>query len=346
MAFPFLGEESFELGTRGTFDAISNGNSKITFAHASDLAAIPGLPAPFRGAFVMQINLALGTTDAYVQETGDYDTSTSGTGYSRFYVWFGGATGSPPVMADTDIFSIFQLWSSTNTVEGSIGIQYTTANGYRWCVSELAAGTSGSFIPLVLNKWTCIELKWTVDSGGNDGALTMWVDGQQATAITGLTQGAITSAIYGAVAIDAGTTRGYLLFDQIVADDAQIYPINVRYPDTLLFTKSGHAFIGPGKVANVTLNSGGGTDNVLTIFDTDVASVLDASNIRVEMKNTANNEMVDPAGMPIYVNRGCYVQLAGTNPRATLQIERATAYGSDGAVRKYAIERKQTPRNV
>lgn len=347
MAFPFLGEENFELGTRGSFDAISNGNTKITFAHASDLAAIPGLPAPFRGAYVMQLNLALGTTDAYVQETGDYDTSASGTIYNRFYVWFGGATGSLPVMADTDIFGIFQLWSGTNTPEGTVGIEYTTANGYRWFVNETAASSGAAYIPLVLNKWTCIELKSVIDSGGgNDGTLTMTVDGQAATAITAVDQGAITSAVYGAVGMDAGTTRGYLLFDQIVADDAQVYPINVRYPDTLLFTKSGHAFIGPGKIANVTLMSGAGTDNVCTIFDTDVASVLDASNTKVELKNTANTEMVDPAGMPVYVNRGAYIQISGTNPRALIQIERATAYGSDGAVRTYAASRKPTPRNV
>lgn len=308
---------------------------------------MPGLPAPWRGAYCMQINLAGGTADAYVQETGSWDTSSSGTVWTRFMFWFGGATNAAPVMADADLFSIMELWSSTNTVEAAIFVQYTTANGYRIGVNETSSASGAAFLPLSLNKWHCIELKAVIDSGaGNDGTLNLIMDGMAATQITALDQGAITSGVLGTIGIDAGTTRGYCLFDDLIIDDAQIYPPNVRFPDTLLMTNSGHAFIGPGKIANISLMSGAGTDCVVTVHDTDVASTQDASNIKVELKNTANNELVDPAGMPIYVNRGAYISMSGTNPRALVQIERAVAYGSDGAVRSYAAARAPATRNV
>lgn len=344
MAFPFLMEEGFELGTRGGFDATSDSNAKLTFPHYSNLARLPGLPAPYRGAYCMMIDLAGGTADAYVQETGAFDTNAAATVWCRFYVWFGAKRGETVVMADTDIFSILQLWSSTNTVEGSIGIQYTTANGYRFCVSELASGASGTFVPCELNKWHCVELKALVDSGvGNDGTLDLYIDGMHATQITGLDQGAITSAVMGALNIDAGTTRGVLLFDELVVDDAQVYPFAERFPTEILVTASEHVFVGPGCVANVSLLSGGATDNVVSVFDTDTAQSLDASNLKVELKNTVASELVDPAGMPVEIIRGCYVKLAGTNPRALVSIGRAQAYHSDGAVRNYGLRRLPHP---
>lgn len=340
MAFPFLLEENFEGGTKGAFDASADTDSKLTFPHYSALAAIPGLPAPFRGAYAMMIDLSKGTSDAYVQETGSLDTSAAGTIWLRFYVWFGAPRGRTLTMANNDLFSIFQLWSSTNTVEATVGIQYTTASGYRWFVNETASASGASFLTLIPNKWTCIELKALVDSGvGNDGTLDLIVDGVSATQITGLDQGAITSGILGAVGIDAGTTVGVLLFNDIIADDAQIYPRAQRWPEEMMLTKSGHVFVGRGEIANVTLLSGGSADNVLKVFDTDAAEVNDAQAAAIELRNTAASETVDPAGVPVPLDRGCYVELSGTNPRAMVKICRANGYGSDGAVRGVGARR-------
>lgn len=336
MAFPFLGEEGFELGTRGSFDATSDAQPKLTFPHYSKLAQTPGLPAPYRGAYCMMVDISKGTTDAYVQETGTWDTAAAGTIWFRFYVWFGGN----PVMATTDVFAIWQLWSGANTVEASVGIEYTTANGYRFFVNEAAASAGAAFLPCELNKWHCIEIKALIDSGvGNDGTLDLYVDGAHATQITALDQGAITSGVLGVVGLDAGTTNGILLFDEVAADDAQMYPFAERFPSTLLLTNSGHAFVGPGCISNISLMSGAGTDCVLQVFDSDTGQSLDASNIKVELKNTANSELVDPAGMPVEVNRGAYIKLGGTTPRALVQIGRAVGYSSDGAIRGYGSRR-------
>ncbi|MGH6893385.1 MAG: hypothetical protein ACREEP_14120, partial [Dongiaceae bacterium] len=217
---------------------------------------------------------------------------------------------------------------------------------YRLGVNETSAAAGAAFLPLSLNAWHAVELTALVDSGvGDDGTLIMRLDGGAATTISALNQGAITSGVVGTIGIDAGTTRGVCLFDEILADDARIFPPIRRFPDTLLMTASGHAFVGPGTIENISLMSGAGTDNVVAVFDTDTAYTSDASNIVAELKNTANVEMIDPAGMPVRVIRGAYVQLAGTNPRALINICKAPAYGSDGAMRTHASHRTNAPYN-
>lgn len=341
MVFPLLQEEGFELGTRGSFDATSDTDSKLTFPHYTTLAATPGLPMPYRGAYAMMIDLSKGTGDAYIQETGASDLSASGSEFWRFYFWFGAPRGKTVTMANNDIFSIFQLWSSTNTVEASLGIQFTTANGYRLCLSELASGASGTFQPFQLNTWNLVEIKAVIDSGvGNDGTLDAWLNGSAFTQITALDQGAITSSILGAVAIDAGTTVGHLLIDEYQADDTRIYGYGQRFPEDVMVRASGHVFVGPGEISNISLLSGAGTDNVVEVYDTDEAELNDATRVPVELKNTANSELVDPAGMPVRVTRGCYIKLTGTNPRAIVKICRAGAYASEGALRAYAARRQ------
>ncbi|MFZ2651277.1 MAG: hypothetical protein WA210_14340 [Burkholderiaceae bacterium] len=293
----------------------------------------------------MTVDLSLGTADAYVQETGSFDLAADAEIYGRFYFWFGaqntaGNVRLAPVMANNDVFAIFQLWSGASTVEATIGIEYTTASGYRLFANETAAAAGATFAGLGLNEWHLVEFKAVIDDGvGNDGTLEVWLDGSALTAITALDQGAITSAVFGAIGIDAGTTRGWLAFDEIAADDARIYGYAERFPQTTMMRASGHAFVGPGTIDNISLLSGAGTDNVVSVYDTDEAELNDATRVPVELKNTANNELVDPAGMPIRVQRGAYVQMTGTNPRSIVKVCNAPIYGSDGVMRSYAARR-------
>lgn len=339
MAFPFLSEYGAEQGTIGHFDALSDSTGALDYAHYSALAAVPGLAMPYRGAYCLRVNLKTkSTTDAYLQETGSWDTSASGTIFFRLMFWI-----SPTItMANADEFCILQLWSGTNTIEGGAYINFTTANGLRIGIGETAAT---SLLPLSTGVWHCLELKFVIDSGvGNDGTIDGWLDGSTFTQVTALDQGAITSGIVGVVGQDAGTTAGVVMFDDIIADDAQIFPPTIRFPTTIMLTASGHAFVGPGDVINAELMSGAGTDNVLSMFDTDVGFTSDASNIKGELKNTANTQMVPSFQHKLHFSRGCYVSLTGTNPRALLQIAPKVAYSSDGAIRTYGAHRVPFPR--
>ena len=317
MAFPFLSECNFSAGTLSPFDTEADTESRLDFPHYVTLSGIPSLPMPWHGAYCMRVKLANDGTpaDAYVQETGSWDLAASGTIFIRFMFYV-----TPDItMADADEFAILQLWSATNTVEAGVYINYTTANGLRIGIGETSAS---SFKQLTTGTWHSFEIKAVIDSGvGNDGTLDAWLDNASFTQVTALDQGAITSGVVGVLSQDAGTTKGNVFFDNIIADDVRISSPVERIPDALLLTASDHAFVGPGKIRRVSLLSGAATDNVIQIFDTDTAYTTDASNMVLELKNIANNEVVDLTDMNIMVKRGCYVSMTGTNPRAMLSFD-------------------------
>jgi hypothetical protein len=68
-----------------------------------------------------------------------------------------------------------------------------------------------------------------------------------------------------------------------------------------------------------------------------MAYTSDPANVLVELKNTANSELVQHE-LPVRVTRGCYVVLSGTNPRALVKIRWANSY-SDGAIRQQGQRR-------
>jgi hypothetical protein len=332
MAHPWLTGNGFEDGTLGHFDAESDVGVRLDFPHYTDLARFPGMPMPYRGAYCARVNLATALDDAYLQETGSWDTSASGTIFFRFYLWFGGG----PVMATTNEFAIFQLWSGVADVEATIAINYTTAAGYRIGVGETSAS---AFLPLVLNQWHCVELKAVIDSGvGNDGTLDLTVDGVAATQVATLNQAAITSGVLGVVGQDAGTTQGIVLFDDVIADDAQIYPNRIRHPYHRMSTFSEHLFVGPGTVSAAAIQTTGAADTA-TFYDTDIARTTDASNIVLPL----NNAKFDAGGDgEWHFQRGCYVALS-SNARASVLLSRGTdgpRYYTEGAQRLYGQRRR------
>lgn len=340
MAFPWLAEEGFELGTRGDFDAETDTGSRLDFAHYSTLAGIPGLPAPYRGAYCMRVDLGPSTADAYVQETGDYDTSASGSIWGRFQLY----VSNNIVMANNDEFAIMQLWSGTNTVEASIVLNYTTTSGLRIGIGE---STGSQFLGLTTGTWHTIEWRAVIDAGGaNDGTIDLWVDGGVATQVTGLDQAAITSAVFGVIGQDAGTTRGMLLFDDIMADDLQIYFGAPRFPQVVHLTDSGHVFVGQGEVEDLTVIDNGSGNSQADIYDTDRGDINDVSKLVASARSTTASERNNAANMPITVQRGCYVSLTGTSTRALVKIGKAQGYWSDVHIRNLGARRGSTPGNT
>lgn len=340
MAFPWLFEEDFGLGTRGNFDSETDTESRLDIVHYTDLAAVPGLGMPFVGAYCMRVALANdgSPADCYLQEDSGFDAAASATTHIRFMLWL----SSDITMADADEFIILALQSAGPVNEGVIVLNYTTANGLRIGVGE----TAGSQFLGISPGWHCVELAYVVDSGvGNDGTLTLRLDGAAATAVSTLDQAAIAQARIGSMGQDAGTTKGWLLFDNIVVDDARIFPPTNRFPDTRLLTKSGTAFIGPGYIDRLELLSGGATDNTVSVFDTDTAYTSDASNILLEVKNTVASEWVPSVFDPVMARRGVYLTLGGTNPRVIIR-GRFPNSMSPGAMKSYAQLRKPGPQGA
>ena len=332
--FPYDVHHNFEDGQldAGDWDAQTDSENKLENAHYSELAAMGNLRgAPYRGAWCMRINLALGTAAAFVQE----DSVDITLATEDMWLSFALFVSSGLVMANNDTFDLV-LFRSASADENTISLRFTTASGF-----QLGTGDAGGTVVygggLTLDKWLQVELNYIPATGGA-GVSTLYLDGGQIATDADMTDIAIVSARFGAMNMDSGTTAGIVLMDDIrialgLVPQTRITPYRQRFPETLLLEKSGHAFVGSGKICNASLLSGGAADNVMSIYDTDVASVVDSGNKVVELRNTVSNELVDPAGMPVHVTRGAYVELTGTDPRALIKIGYAKGYGSDGAVR-------------
>ena len=345
MAFAYLSEEGFEEGTIGHFDAQSPATfSRAFYYYFSELAAMPGMPAPWHGAYCFGVDLATNTTNHYIQETGSWDTSSPNTIWFRWMQWAGGPAFS---MTDGDEFYTFQLWSSTNTIEVAAGIRYTTAEGYRFGVgASCLTHSTSQLLTFPLNRWHAVELG-VVTGASTVSAIDLYIDGSHATQITGLTINTITSGVIGIIGQSPlTTTGGVVLWDDMIADDAQIYWPRERFPRTKTMTAPGHAFVGHGVIEDFTLLAGAATDCVVQLFDTDAGNVNDVSAVKGELKNTSNSESVAWHGQPIEFTRGCYVHMTGTNPRCVVNIGRAAGYWSDGKIRSFGARRTPRPGNV
>ena len=346
MSFPWLFEENFELGTRGGFDSETDTVSQLDFPHYTELARVPWPDyAPFRGAFVARWRLTGGTADAFLTE-GDVNIAADGTAGIRFPFYV-----SPDFAATADdTFTILEL-HATGVIELSVGFRITAATD----VIEMGIGELAPTVfltpPIQKGRWYQAEVYGDLDSGvGNDGSFTLNVEGATAT-ISALDQGAITDALVG-VQDHLATTTGTILMDQIVFDTeaagtpSRIYPLVDRYPRTVTLTQRSHAFVGPGQIQSLQLSAGAGTDNVVTIFDTDRGNTNSEAKYVGRLTNTANSQTVELLSGPVAVIRGAFIQMTGTNPRATVTIGQAVAYGSGGAVKGYGLRATLTPLEV
>lgn len=330
MAFPWVFYSNFEQGTNAEWDSETDTGALLDFPHYSRLAIEPETTlAPYRGAYCLRVN-GMGDTNDHTVTEGDIDIATDVRRYFRFYL-------NLPRLAVTadDTWNIFELQNTGGTVRTAIGLRVQTTGGatkfYDIGIGATAPTVWATPYGMQTNKWYCLELE--VQPSGSTGAATLYIEGSIAATVNDL-DGSGGAQMIGQGVLGTqntlSTTTGVVLMDEFVMDDARVYPIVDRFPETVLLTKSGHVFVGPGEIENISLMSGAATDNVLTVYDTDRGNTNDASKIVVELKNTANNELVDPAGMPAPVRRGCYVALSGTNPRALVKIRRAPNYSAQG----------------
>ena len=333
MAFPWIFEDDFESGDASLWDGgETDTGSLLDFPHYTTLTAIPGGGLPFRGAYCMRV--VCGDTNPHTVDEGSIDIADDATAFVRFYLYIDNGFAATA----NDTFNIFEFQQAGGTIEASLSLKITATTN----VVAISLGdgivSSETFFEISKGVWHAIEMKMRADLL-DLGTLDLWVDGANLLSITGLDNAAAVGLGVLGTQDTAATTTGTLLFDQFVFDDLQIYPFKRRYVENVLVTKNQHVFVGNGRVENITLLSGNGTNNVVKIHDTDVADTNDASNIVAELKNTAANETVDPAGMPVRVTRGAYVAMTGTDPRALVQIGAAQGWGSEGAIRNYAAKR-------
>lgn len=345
MAFPWIFEGTFPTGTitDGGWDSLIDTGSQGQIAHYSELAQLPYPTAcPFdSSAYALKIVLAGGTADVYAVE-GDINMADDATNYFRFPVWF-----SPDFDATADdTFVLFEIQGVGNAVVLSMGARYVAATDV---INFGIGGANTGAVPdnfaswgAKRGVWYTVEIKYLLDDAGA-GTIDLFItpegSTQQATADVALTSIDAIAATHGHMGVQdhLATTLGTILYGSLIQDDAQIYAQRDRHPDTVLLTKTGQVFVGPGKIEQYTLLPGAATDGVMTIYDTDNGLTQAADSIVAEIKNVTNSEPVT-RDRELIVTRGAYVTLAGTTPRATVSI-RQSAHRTPGSIRVLGLGR-------
>lgn len=345
MGFPYSAHANFETGQLAAgseWTSQTDTDSRLSNMHYSELAKYSTLEVgPYRGAFCMAAKLGSGTNPAYVENTAGIDLTT---GTDSMWMRFQLYVSNNVTMANNDEFSLAQI-RSASADEATISLSYTTASGLKLGLSADGSSTTKQTGNFTTGSWHTVEWHFVPDTGSS-GATTLYLDGVQVATVTDLTNATTTHWRMGLQDKDAGTTDGWVLYDEIIVDSGtaptRTFPNRDRFPKSLLLQKSGHAFVGPGKVCNVTLLGGTGTTDIVQIFDTDTAlGTTSLSSSILRLRNTAANEVVDPAGTPLYFHRGCYVSIGGTATMAMIDIDRASGYVSDGAIRTLGSKYKR-----
>lgn len=319
MSFPYVFEANNETGTlTDEWDSETDTANQLDAPHYTELARFPwSTCVPYRGAYCMRAVLSGGTADAYVQE-GDIDVAADTTRWFRFAIWF-----SPNFTGTTDdTVNVLELQQSGGTVEATIGFRYVNSDDAINIGIGETAPTSWADWNIERGVWYTVEIKVHLDDGAsNDGTIDLYLtrDGTSATEtvaatqVGSLDQGAVAEGIFG-IQDHLATTTGTILFDEFTMDDARLYPRS-RFPKAINFTKSGHAFVGPGSIESAALLTDE-SSNVMEVWDTDTANTNEQDGY-VFYLDIFNQTSWSGA---LDFHHGCYVKLSGTDPRGQVII--------------------------
>jgi len=348
MAFPFVFHSNFEAGTNAEWDSESDTGSKLDFPHYSQLAAVPGLAAPYEGAYCMRVDLVPGDTNDHVIVEGDIDIATGVTRWFRWAMYV-----SPNFQATAnDNFSIFELQQAAGTQVYTVGFTITaTTDAITVWVGEADTPETTGAIEVPKGRWVIFEVQANVDTAAANGDITVYMDGQTVVSLATPVQNAaaVGRGVLG-TQVTAATTSGVLLFDDFIMDDAQLFPPRERFPSTKRVLKTGHVFVGPGWIEGANVLSANGT---MDLYDSDTGNINDLQSKKLELATGGNFQGFDSY---VYFERGCYVVLGGTNPYGEVRlvtqvgasegIRGPTAHWSDGAIRLYGSKRVPRSLNV
>ena len=345
MAFAWIFHSNFESGSNAEWDSESDSDGVLDFPHYSELARFPDSTAtPYSGAYCMRIVPAGGSADSTLAEA-DINIANATESWFHFNLWFG-----PDFDATAnDTFALLELLGSGPAVTVSVGARYVAATD----VINLGVGAANTgAVPtafaaqnIARNQWYTVEVKVVIQTGGS-GTVDLYVTraGAEAqvvanTSVSSITNIVVTDGKFGLQDHET-TTTGTILLDNFIQDDARIFP-TARYEKHPVFTKSGHAFIGPGHIDSAGLLTDEAS-NVMRLWDTDEANTDATQSFEAEFDIGANFTSIDG---PIKFEKGCYVELSGTDPRGQVFLTRSSdkpgvlgpLYHSDAGVRRFGL---------
>jgi hypothetical protein len=354
MALPYTFQCNFEF-PEGTFttaehwDSQSDTQSQMDFPHYTELAR-SGM-RPHSGAYCMRLQLDTATAADSTSTEDAIDIADAGDAQCQFWLYF---SNDFTATAEDDV-NLLEL-SAGGTVEFTFGFRISAAGVITLGIGETAPTSFGP--TLEKGAWHLIELHLAAEDGtSTDGAIDIWVTKEgakttasavHATQVGSLSQGAITTGSLG-LQEALTTTSGTILIDDFLFS-AGAAGTNTRtrqdlhpWSNTTRLTESGHAFVGPGRIDNITLVAAPAQGALeLRLWDTDRGRSGVFGHPIVELHNTGTGEIVDPAGMPVYVTKGAFVELFNTedmtdDASALIQIGWASAWGDESAIIRHGL---------
>ena len=339
MAISPLFESNFEAGTNAEWDDEADTDSALDFPHYTDLARAG--QTTYRGAYCMRVRMG-GTNDRTLRmDIGDI--AEDGTRFLNFHLYLGKDLA---FTADDDIHLVHFEESEDTTTGTTLFLRMiNSTDAISLALGENETINTTTLYQIKRGRWYNIEVKMKADSQGA-GTLDLYVNNSaSAISITSVTAAPILDIIFG-VTDGLTTTTGTILFDEVKFDDVQVYPYRERRPKVMNIGKTQSIFVGPGHIESAAIITTGNNE-VLRLFDTDVANIDDVGSFVTELLDA---QFTSVSG-PIEFKRGCYAVVAGTALTAQCQVvlldrgDRPGVFGpqyhSDANIINYGLRKRK-----
>ena len=322
--FPYQFQGDFESGDFSQFATVTNPGTpaQMTVMHYTEMVQKGIGEVPYRGAYAQVCDLSRGSADAFVAPAAITPVATSAV---RFYV----CVGLNLRMGIGDLCTLARIDCGAD--QTSLVLDNTTGTP-RLDVTGTYAAAQHRYSALTLGQWLCIEAEAI---GAN---MQCYINGgTNGVPLTGLASAGVTGVRLGTTGIDAGTTTGYVAYDQLAVDDTRLAPYPERYPQIIQVKGSGVVIPGSGRYARINLIAGHASDNTLALYDSDVAGTGPEELLAPILTSELANRDYHPGRQAGYFTYGLKVVMTGTAPQALIVLGHAMC--SAGVIAEYARRR-------
>jgi len=327
--FPYQFQSAYETGDFSQWTTVTNPGTppQMAVRHYSELVQMNVGEVPYRGAYAHCCDFSLGAASAFVATPA---LTPAAVGGARFMLY----VSKNLVMSVAANVTLARIDSGADQ---TVVLLENTTGTPRLTMQGNYGGAQARATALALGQWHCLEFvtnALTLQPLVNGGPVGAPLTPLTATGLTGLRLGMITPT--------AGLTQGFVLFDHVVVDDARVYGLPERYPQIITVLGSGVVIPGSGRYARINLIAGHDTDNVLDLYDSDVALHPMEERLAPTLTSDVADRQYHPGKHAGYFQHGLKVVMSGTNPQAVIVLGHAMC--APGAIAEWA--RRRPPMRV
>lgn len=319
MPHPFSFHANLETGNKDTFDSEFDPGNRLDYPGPQEFIRDEESVFPHRGAYCGRVNLGKNSLDAYLEKI--IGLGADSTNHTRYQF----RISDDIQLGDGDVVDLMVV-RSASADEGAVCLTRIEPAGMVLGVRD-ASGPVTDYLRAQPGDWICIEVQIDIDAGAaNDGSLIVRI-GEDQIRLSNLDQAPGTAIRWGAIN-QVGDFSGHIYYDEFFIDESRLFPDysanNLQLDnETMVFFKSGWAFVGSGEVLGCVLIDGGFSNCTLSVYDTAELG-FSVDTLKERLRTISGNPPIQQSqsiGDPLFkVQRGCYVELLGTNPSALIRL--------------------------